>query len=174
MGQYSDEQKRQSIARARELLEQLNKEEEIRERGFLSVSDADEERPTWPTRRDILDPMTRSSERMRRWKREAEEVEARRAQEREMATNELNAQRTRDWERWADARIAAAQAEHDRALVKTLGQVVSELRFQLRKEFAEQIGQLRTEVVKARGVDDGGVVELPSPLIRKIRNPDAA
>jgi hypothetical protein len=128
----------------------------------------------WGSTPDILDYSQRSSEPMRRWRAEAEKAEAKRAQEREMTTNELNAQRTRDWEAWADARIEAAlnaalkTKGHD--LFDTLVGLVSELRQQWRAELNAQIGQLRAELGlnDECAVDKNTVIDLPAfPLRRK-------
>jgi hypothetical protein len=62
-----------------------------------------------------------------------------------MATDEVNAQRTRDWEKWADSRIARALDERDRAIVEATGQAVGMIREQLRDEIQEAVGKLRAE-----------------------------
>jgi hypothetical protein len=54
------------------------------------------------------------------------------------------------WEKWADTKIAHALAAHEfnenqirkilEALIEPMAEVISEIRMQLRKEFAEQLG----------------------------------
>jgi hypothetical protein len=127
--------------------------------------DEPEPERAWGSSPDILDPMQRSSEPMRRWRAEAEEAEAKRAQEKEMTTNELNAQRTRDWEQWADARIDAAISAalktkgHD--LFDTLVGLVSELREEWRDEIATEVGLLRAEINVQRSAESSKVIDLP-------------
>ena len=77
-----------------------------------------------------------------------------------------------DWDRWCDARIAAVLAEHDRVTIEATGMALGKIRKQLRDEFAEQLGQLRTEISIAKAHEDGQIVDLPSPLVR--RRSDAA
>jgi hypothetical protein len=75
-----------------------------------------------------------------------------------------------DWNKWCDARIAAALAEHDRVTMEATGQALGMVRKQLRDEFAERLGQLRAEISIAKAHEDGQVVDLPSPLVRKRRD----
>jgi hypothetical protein len=158
---YTNQEKFQILQRARETLERLDEQ----------LDTADVERSTWPTRRSILDPMSRSSEPLARWRREAEEAEAKRARYRERTTAELNAQRSRDWEAWAVAIVARELAAHDRTLTEVLGQVVAEIRHRLRAEFrhelAEAVKELRREIAVSKAHDDDSLVDLPSPLLRK-------
>jgi hypothetical protein len=170
VSKYSPEERYRILQDSRELLERLNAE------GFgtggveygEAEDEAEEERPAWPTRRDILDPMTRSSAPMQRWREEQQELEATRARERMRTTSELNERRTRDWEAWAVAIIDRELAAHDRNLTKVLGELVSELRQQWRAELNAQIGQLRAELNTERSVDESTVIDLPPfPLRRK-------
>jgi hypothetical protein len=85
-----------------------------------------------------------------KWRREMLELEAKRDREQMRTTSELNAERTAQWEAWAVAIVARELAAHDRNLNEVLGQVVPEIRQQLREEFAEQLGQLRAEVMIAK------------------------
>jgi hypothetical protein len=161
MSRYSDEEKAESIRRARELLEQLDARPPYEPAGEDALQAA--HRLDFPP---LEDPVAK-------WRREALEIEAKCDRERVQTAAELNAERTAQWEAWADARIAAALAEHDRILVKTLGGVVAEERKRQRDELAKLAARIEALETKQRGVDDGAVVELPSLLIRKVRG-DAA
>ena len=77
-----------------------------------------------------------------------------------------------DWNRWCDARIAAALAEQDRIHIKATGQALAQFRKQLRDEIAEQIGLLRAELTIAKAHDAGRVIDLPALPLR--RRGDAA
>ena len=66
-----------------------------------------------------------------------------------------------DWNRWCDARIAAAMAERDRIHIEATGQALATIRRQLRDEFAEQLGQLRAELTVQRAHESGQVLDLP-------------
>jgi hypothetical protein len=108
-----------------------------------------------------------SSAPVAKWRREAEEAEARRAQERMMTTAELNAQRSAQWEQWATAIIARELAAHDRTLTEVLGQVVAEIRQQLRDEIQTAVGELRAEINVQRAAESGKLLDMPNPLRRK-------
>ena len=80
---------------------------------------------------------------------------------------ELNQQRTREWEAWADARIDRALAEHNRGLTEVLGQVVAEERHRMREHVAEQIGLLRAELTVQREAERGQILDLPALPLRR-------
>jgi hypothetical protein len=105
-----------------------------------------------------------------RWKREALEAEAARANAQVQTTAELNQQRTRDWEQWADARIARALAEHDRVAAEATGEAIAEFVGKKLAKLEARIAAL--EGRQQRGFDDGDVLDLlpASPTIRKIRS----
>ena len=67
-------------------------------------------------------------DKVEKWRREALALEARRARERERSTAALNQRRAKDWEAWADARIAAALAEHDRIRIEATGIALAKIR----------------------------------------------
>jgi hypothetical protein len=93
---------------------------------------------------------------------EAEEQERRFANERR-ARQQREAEQLRQRQ---EAPERAARLEMNQERCEVIGEVVAEVRSQLRTEFAEQLGQLRAELVKQRGIDDGAV----SPIVRKIRD----
>ena len=62
-----------------------------------------------------------------------------------------------DWDRWCDARIAAALAERDR------------IHIELRAEFVEQLG-LRAELTIQRAHESGRVLDMPNALVRRRRD----
>jgi hypothetical protein len=111
MSRYSAEEKAESTRRARALLERLDARLYSADE---DVASADDRRAA---RNLAYEPAPEDA--LSRWKREALELEATRDRERIQTAAELNAQRTRDWEAWADARIAAALVERDRGLVET-------------------------------------------------------
>jgi hypothetical protein len=162
MSRYSNEEREKILADMRQTLEQLDAREAARaERRAAAERNQDR-----LLRYGIALADPRGLERDRA---EQLEAERKREQERAMATDELNAARTRDWEKWADARIDRALAAHDRNLNKVLGEVVAELRKETRQEIKTAVAELRAEVVKQRGIDDGEVIDLPSPVIRKVK-----
>ena len=158
----TNEEKAESIRRARELLEQLDAEDAARAaRSAMPQTCVVAESQLTQSFGDM--PLL-SSEPMRKWRAEAEEAEARRAQYRERTMSELNAQRTKDWETWLERHL-----EFEReAILKAAGQAVGMIRAQLRDEFAEQLGQLRAEFNMLRSADKADVVTLPRlPLYRR-------
>jgi hypothetical protein len=76
------------------------------------------------------------------------------------------------WLAAIDKRVAAALDAYERVAIESIGQIVSEERAAVRKQVeALRLGLdgLRHELAEMRGVADGDVVDLPSPLIRKVR-----
>jgi hypothetical protein len=51
-----------------------------------------------------------------------------------------------------------------------MARVIAEERKRMRNYVAEQLKQLRAEFSIAKAHDDGQVIDMPSPLIRKVRN----
>jgi hypothetical protein len=171
VSKYSPEERYRILADARETLERLDAEKADR-----AERDAE---PAWPTRRDILDPSQRSSEPMRRWRAEQEEwsrkceqeTKHRHAEEQRIMT-ERKAQSDTEWNVWVTAIITRELAAHDRNLTKVLGQVVAKIRKQLRDEIQTAVGELRAELNMQRehAAKFGEVIDLPSPLIRKVKD----
>jgi hypothetical protein len=122
---------------------------------------------------DVRSQLPPVEDKLTRWRREALEREAEQRRARMQTTDELNAQRSRDWERWADARIAAALAEHDRVTIEGTGQALAEIRSQLREEMQAAIDELRTELAVQRAHDAGRIIDLPMLPLRP-RRTDAA
>ena len=166
MSRYSDEEKAEIIARARAALEEPDDMP-----SHQAV--AEEAAPAPRLTQSFCDMPLLSSEPMRRWKREAEEAEARRAEYREQTTAEVNAKRTRDWERWCDARIARAIECERTDILKAAGQAVGMIREQLRDEIQEAVGGLRAELNVLRAAEKADVITLPALPLRR-RSSDAA
>jgi hypothetical protein len=170
MSRYTAEQKAASIARARRLLAELDARPpyEPAELARENPRDGNEINPPTENPNDHLvrygiplaDPNG-----VERWRAEVLEAEAERGRAQMQTTSELNAQRTREWEQWADRRIAAALAAHARGTEETLAKVIAHERGRVAKLEA-RIAALET---KQRGIDNGAVIELPSPLVRKVR-----
>jgi hypothetical protein len=187
MSRYTAEEKAESLRRARELLEQLNADgygvgAEYGEAEKCDASAFDEaERPAWPTRRDILDPMSRSSEPLERWKREQEELECRRQREREASARqeqrimtERKVQSDAEWNAWLNAAIEAER----KSMFDIHAQVIAEERKNYRAEIQRQVAdaarKLRTEFnrqlreLRAELRDEGTVVDLPKGSWRHV------
>ena len=159
---------------------------------------ADTERD-WPR---APDPLRRSNAGMDRWRAEARDWEVKcerareaHAQQERRAMHERKAQSDAEWNAWADTKIAAAikqfaqeyseevvevvfsrmdkhKSAADAKLTKTLGQVVAELRQQLRDEIDAKVRELREEIIMKRITisPDNTVIDMPSPLIRKVKD----
>jgi hypothetical protein len=148
----------------------------VREESRLLLEEADDERafqadisselrsPAWVD--DLLGP----SDPLEKWRRGQLEAEAARTAYRQREADDTNEQRTRDWDRYVRSHIERALAAYSRELTETLGGVVAEVRRALRSEFAaalaeygargdECVRQLRQQITKQRGVDNGGVVD---------------
>jgi hypothetical protein len=114
------------------------------------------------------------------WKRKQEHATERHHAEEQRIMHERKAQSDAERNAWAERKINAAidnaLAEYSRGLEKTLGQVVAEIRFQMkeqisggivaqREELANAIDKLRQEFLAVNKV-----IDVPSPLIRKVKN----
>lgn len=87
------------------------------------------------------------------------------------STVELAQQRAQEWDDWARA-IVKQELETERAvLIEGAGQALGEIRQQLRDEIAKQIDQVRADFTLARAHDDGKVLDLPAPPLRKRYDP---
>jgi hypothetical protein len=106
-----------------------------------------------------------------RWRREAEELEARRAQYRERTAAEINAEHAAGWDRYVRGHIANALAEHDRHLTEVLGELVAEERRRHRGELAKFEARITALENHQRGVTSD-VVDLP--VVRKVKDNNAA
>lgn len=148
----TNEEKQQSLARARALLEEL---------ADMPPYEPAAENVHRTARNLAYEPV---EDELTRWKREALEDQARRDAVQMQTTTQLNAARTKDWEQWADARIACALAEHDRITIEATGAAMAEY---VGKKLAKLEARLDALERKQRGLDDGDVVDLPSPLLRK-------
>jgi hypothetical protein len=109
-----------------------------------------------------------------RWRREQQELEARRAREREREEarqSEIARQQQvrtmksdAGWNKWADDKIKAALAEFARDLEKKLGQVVGHEQELVRDHVAEQIQKLRAdlrqEIAVAKAAGDGTLIDI--------------
>jgi hypothetical protein len=102
---------------------------------------------------------------LEKWRREQLELEAKRDRERTLTARQLNEQRSRDWEAWLHGHL-----ERDwESRSDIIAQVVAHERKAHRAQFAKLEARITQLETKQRGVDDGGVVDMPSPLMRKIR-----
>jgi hypothetical protein len=161
MGKYSAEQKAASIARAHELLAGVDAQLAIADTE-RTIRAARAERGYSPGPSSMQSfgrlPLL-SAEPMNRWRREQEELEAKRNREKNAMTD---AEQAKQWAEWADARIARALAEHDRLMNDVLGQVIAEERKSMRDYVAEQIGKLRAELNVAKAHESGKILDLPA------------
>jgi hypothetical protein len=175
MSRYTAEEREEIMRSARETLERLNAEKwdaSVASDLVVEAEDAVEDR--WSR---AIDPLARSNAGMDRWREQAAEQEqeqkfrrereARERQERQIMT-ERKAQSDAEWNKWADAKIAAAikaeraaieaeRAAHDRNLTKELGKVVSKLRDEIR----EAVGELRAEINVKAAAEKSDVIDLP-------------
>jgi hypothetical protein len=85
-----------------------------------------------------------------------------------------------DWNKWCHAHIERALAEHERLWTDVVGAAIAHERQRHRRQLGNlkaalelRIDGLQHELARERAVRDGGVVDLPSPLVRK-RHDDAA
>jgi hypothetical protein len=106
----------------------------------------------------IIDAMPRPEDPVAKWKREADEF----TRKQDEARAALKASETEIIRQRQEAAERSAMPEMPEMWIDVIGGALAELRKQLRAEFAEQLGQLRAELTKHRGVEPGGVV-------RKIR-----
>jgi hypothetical protein len=138
MDPAEQERRRRAIAESRELLADLDAFDDVMAvRELVSVED----------------PVSR-------WRREAEEELAMREAAQPLSTAQLNAQNTREWERWADTRIAAALAKHDRVRNDVVGQALAIIRRELREELQNTVAELREELLAeiSKAYDGGSVI----------------
>ncbi|MET4313546.1 hypothetical protein [Bradyrhizobium sp. RT4b] len=87
---------------------------------------------------------------------------------------EVEMQRSQDWTRFVDSRIERAIAERDDYWREVLAGLVSEVRKQLRSEFAEQLGLLRADVTiieratqRPEHRDGGEIIDMVEPWRRR-------
>jgi hypothetical protein len=179
---YSDEERAEILRTARETLEQLD--EQDRQRPPTGALDG------WPAQRGdggpldadpLARPLTQScgqlpllpSTRLAAWRADAEARERafkREREQRKQRDEEHVRQMTQadeNWNAWADGKIAAAleALAFNDFQVEILGMTIAEERKLMRKEFAAEIDKLRQEFLAVNKI-----VDLPSPLIRKVRD----
>lgn len=108
-----------------------------------------------------------SSAQSQRWRREALEVEARHAAER--------AERKREEQKIMRQRQEAARLEMTAEWAEVLGQVIGAERKYMHAFVTEQLGLLRAELAKSRGVAERGqILDLPAFPVPRKRDPHAA
>ena len=170
MSRYTAEEKQARIAEARDLLRDLDSAAELRA-ASSSMAEAESERKDHLYRYGIA---LAKSDGLERRRREAEQLEATREREKKMT----DAEQAKKWGQWVDRRIADALAEHTRATEEAVGQALAEERAEQRKRVREQIkiavGELRTELVKQRGIAEGAIIDLPLFPVPRKRDPHAA
>jgi hypothetical protein len=163
--------RRRILAEARATLERLNAEQyRVDAAAFDEAEEETPERP-WPTRRDFLDPMTRSGAPMQRWHEQGEAFKRACEEERE-ARRQREAEIVRAYQQKA----AAEHETFSQNQIEILGGVIAEIRAQLRDEIQTAVGELRAELTIARTsiTRDGAtreVIDLPAGWWRR---PDAA
>jgi hypothetical protein len=149
--------RRRAIADARDLLADMDAAAELRA--------ASSSMPETTLTQSFGNMPLLSSTRSQRWRREAEEAEARHAAaEAERKREEQQIMRERQ-----EAAERAAEPFTDQQ-TEILGMVIAEERQRMRDEFEAKLAELRTELVKQRGIDDGAVVDLPALPLRKRSN----
>jgi hypothetical protein len=155
--------RRAYIEETREMLARLDDEDAAR--AASSVVEVEVERVENDDARYRYGLPLADPHRAERWRAEALELEANRNREKKMTDAE--------WVAWADRRIAAALAEHARGTEAAVGEALGHERERHRDQLAKLEARIAALETKQRGVDAGAVVELPSPLVRKVRT-DAA
>jgi hypothetical protein len=86
------------------------------------------------------------------------------------------------WNQWAttvcNQQIAAAWERHWDFCGDVIAQVIAEERnihrAELRRQIADAIRELRAELNEQRARDAGQIIDMPSPLVRKVHNGKAA
>jgi hypothetical protein len=169
---YSAEEKAEILRRTRELLEQLNEQRAAAE----AKPEPEPEPEPWRSRTDILlDPMSRSSAPMNRWRAEQEQFQREReayAQQEQRKMDERKAQSDAEWNVWFDAKLATALTTKGHDLFDAFVGIIVELRRERRAEIKKAIDELRAELDMQRehAAKFGEVIDLPSPLIRKVKD----
>ena len=111
---------------------------------------------------------------LEKYRREQLELEARRRRAQAQTASELNAERTRDWERWLHGHLEVERKLMIEAIGTGVGEIRAKLREQLRAEFrhelAETVKELRREISVAKAHSDGSLVDLAAPVIRKVKD----
>jgi hypothetical protein len=159
MGRYSDEQKAESIRRARALLERLDAEDAARAEAEVGGDNSHHFSPEPGLTQSCGVLPLLSTEPLDRWRAKAEEREAQRKREKKMT----DAQQAKQWEQWCDARITRALAEHTRGSEQAIGEALGTIREQLREEIKNAVGELRAELTVAKAHERGGpVIDLPA------------
>ncbi len=108
---------------------------------------------------------------LERWRAEALEAEARRARERARTTDEINAQRAAEWERWMRGHLANEREFVLKIVGTAVGEIRAKLREQLRAEFRHEIAlavkELRAEFACVSAHNAGQVIDLPALPLRR-------
>jgi hypothetical protein len=142
----TNEEKQQSLTRARALLEQL----------------ADMP-PYEPAAEDVHNSLAYepAEDALTKWKRDAEEWQRK--------CEQATAARKADEARIIRERQAEQRTEVD-ALAEATGEFVAEVRAELRKEFADQLAELRDELLAKPIIEDHDSSKtLDLPVVRKVR-----
>jgi hypothetical protein len=111
---------------------------------------------------------------VQRWKREADELTARRAafaaeqhrrerEKKETAMVQTKAESDAAWEGWLAARLEQDWQYRSEILVG----VIVELRKETSRAIKKAVSTLRDELVTNRGHDDGTVIDIPSPIRKR-------
>lgn len=126
--------------------------------------------PHWPARGPLV-PVVETGG-LERHRAEQRELEAQRqaARERDSEQRQERAmaqkmQSDQSWNEWADRKIAKALATQgfNKTQTEAIGMTLSQIRAELRKEFEDQLAQLRAELVAATRSDKSPtVIDLPA------------
>jgi hypothetical protein len=123
-------------------------------------------------------------DRLERWKREGDEIEERRAAQRDRRlgaktkavrkASTMDAETQAKWDAWLKAHVTRALADRDELWREVHAEVLVKERkatdaklVKLRNDFEHRLDALRAELTKERALDDGAVVDLPALPLRK-------
>jgi hypothetical protein len=120
-----------------------------------------------------------------KWRREADELSARRAafeaerhrrerEQREAAMTQTKAESDAAWEAWLAARLEQDWEYRRDILAAVVAEERKNYRAEIRRQIGDAIRELRAELNEQRARDAGQIIDMPSPLIRKVHNGKAA
>lgn len=151
--------RRRAVEEARDLLRDLNAADELRAAMPRAM-------PETTLTQSCGDLPLLSSARSQRWRREAEEAEARHA----AAEAERKQKEARIIRQRQQAAERAASVELTEAWTDAIGQIIAEERQAMRDHVAEQLGLLRAELTVRREAERGQILDLPALPLRRRGN----
>jgi hypothetical protein len=181
VSRYSDEERDNIMRTARELLDEQMDAERLddyrAEDAFQADISSNYQSPRW------IDELLGPEDPLERHRAEQEKLTAERAAYRQREAADTNTRRSRDWEKWADARVDAALAAHDKLWIEAVGGALAEERELWRAEFAQAlaeygargdqtVAQLRQEIARTKAVDDGTLIDITpaASVVRKTKD----